>query len=226
MKAVIIVPALNESEVIADVLHGLPKKLKGISRLSVIVIDDGSSDNTARIAQKAGALVLRHVVNRGLGAAIKTGLSWAREKNADIAITFDADGQHDPRDLPKVTKPILDGKAHLVIGSRFKRKQNVPIDRMALNWFANLATLIFFGVFSTDSQSGMRAFGKKAMSLIDFKADRMDFSSEILLEANKHKLKVVEVPIQAIYTPYSRAKGQKNLNAIPTFSRFLVKIFR
>lgn len=226
MKAVVIVPALNEAKVIGEVLEGLPKRLKGISSLSVLVVDDGSSDSTFQVAQKAGALVLRHVVNRGLGAAIKTGLSWARAKNADLAITFDADGQHNPQDLPKIASPILKKEADLVIGSRFREKQNIPLDRLIINWFANLATLIFFGAFSTDSQSGFRAFSKKAMSLIDFKADRMDFSSEILLEANKHNLKVVEVPIKAIYTPYSRAKGQKNTNAIPIFSRFLLKIFR
>lgn len=226
MKAVIIIPALNESKVIAEVLHGIPKKLKGISQLSVLVVDDGSTDSTKEEAGKAGAYVLSHVINRGLGAAIKTGLSWAREQNTDITITFDADGQHNPKDIPKIIKPILESRADLVIGSRFRKKQNIPLDRLVLNWFANLATLFFFGVFSTDSQSGLRAFSKKAISLIDFKADRMDFSSEILLEANKHKLRVAEIPIQAIYTPYSRAKGQKNLNAIPTFSRFLLKIFR
>lgn len=226
MKAVIIVPALNESLVLAEVLRGIPKKLKGISQLSALVVDDGSSDDTAGIAQKAGVLVIRHVINRGLGAAIKTGLTFARYKNADIAVTFDADGQHNPQDLPKIIKPILDKKADLVIGSRFLKKQNIPLDRLVLNWFANLATLIFFGALSTDSQSGLRAFSKKAIELIDFKADRMDFSSEILLEANKHKLRVVEVPIQAIYSDYSRAKGQKNLNAIPTFTRLVVKLFR
>lgn len=226
MKAVIIVPAFNESPVIWSVLKGLPKRLAGLQNLEVLVIDDGSSDDTFQKAQKAGVKVMRHVINRGLGAAIKTGLSWAKTQDAHIAITFDADGQHDPKDLPRMIEPIVRGQADLVVGSRFLNKQNIPIDRRVLNFFANLATLIFFGAHSTDSQSGLRAFSKKAIDYIDFKADRMEFSSEILLEAARHKLKKVEVPIRAIYSDYSRAKGQKNTNAIPVFGRFLVKLFR
>lgn len=225
MKAVIIIPALNESKVILKVLKSLPKRLKGISSLEMLVVDDGSKDKTSQIAESTGVTVVRHIVNRGLGAAIKTGLHWARSKNADIAVTFDSDGQHDPHDIPKILGPILKNRADLVIGSRFKKKQEVPKDRLLLNWFANIS-LAIFGVFSTDSQSGLRAFSKKAMDLIDYKADRMEFSSEILLEAKRNRLRVVEIPIKAIYTDYSRSKGQTNLNAIPVFMRFLIRFLR
>lgn len=226
VKVVIIVPALNESAVIAKVLKGLPKKLKGISKIDILVVDDGSSDNTLKIAKSAGVNVIRHIVNRGLGAAIKTGLYWARSKNADIAITFDSDGQHNPHDIPRILEPILKKRADLVIGSRFLKKQGVPVDRLIINWLANIATFIVFGVFSSDSQSGLRAFSQKAIELINFKADRMEFSSEILVEAKRHNLKIKEIPIKAIYTTYSRAKGQKNLNAIPVFGRILMRFLR
>lgn len=226
MKLVIIVPALNEGQVILKTLKFLPKKIKNFSNIDIVVINDGSTDNTKSQALKAKAIVISHVVNRGLGAAIKTGLEWAREQNADAVVTFDADGQHDAKDIQRLLKPIVKGKADLAIGSRFKVRQNVPIDRLLINWGANFISFLFFGVRSTDTQSGLRAFSKKAISKIDYKADRMEFSSEILIEAKRHNLKVSEIPIRAIYTDYSRNKGQKNLNAIPVFARFLVKFLR
>jgi len=226
VKIVIAVPAFNESQVIFKVLKSLPRRLKGVSNVDVVVIDDGSLDQTLKEAQRADVNIVRHLLNRGLGAAIKTGFSWAKKQNADIVVTFDADGQHDPRDISKLIQPIILKKADVVLGSRFLNKQVIPSDRFLLNWFANFATFILYGVLSTDSQSGLRAFSKKTIDLIDFKADRMDFSSEILLEAKRHNLKVIEVPIKAIYTDYSRIKGQKNINAIPVFARFLVKLLR
>lgn len=224
MKAVIVIPAFNESTVIFDVLKSLPKRLPGVDNIQVVVIDDGSFDQTQDLAQKAHVKVIRHLLNRGAGAATKTGIEYAKSQNADIIISFDADGQHSATDLPKLTAPIISGQADLAIGSRFRQKQKIPPDRLLLNWLANLVTLIMFGVFSTDSQSGLRAFSKKAAALCDFKADRMDFSSEILLEAKRHNLKVVEVPTRAIYSSYSREKGQKNIHALSIFARFLIKL--
>lgn len=226
MKLLIVVPAFNESKVIYKVLKSLPEKLNGISEIEIIVVNDGSSDKTARMAQGAGVTVINHAINRGLGAAIKTGMAFARRINADVMVTFDGDGQHDPKDIPKVVLPVLKKEAELVIGSRFAKNQKIPLDRLILNWFANFATFLLYGVSSTDSQSGLRAFSKRALNLIDFKADRMDFSSEILLEAKRNNLRIMEVPIRAIYTQYSRIKGQKNTNAFPVFVRLLVRLLR
>ena len=226
MKALVVVPAFNEAAVIHIVLKSLPKKLPGISELKVVVINDGSTDLTQEEARRAGVELLTHSINRGLGAAIKTGLEVAKRGTYDLMVTYDGDGQHDPEDIQRVISPIVLNNSDLVIGSRFKRRQKVPIDRLILNWLANLVTFMISGVFSTDSQSGLRAFSKKAIDLIDFKADRMEFSSEILLEAKKHNLRVTEVPIRAVYTEYSRKKGQKNLNAVPVFSRLVLKLLR
>lgn len=226
VKVVIVVPVFNESAVIYKVLKEIPKKIKGVSELNVVVINDGSTDNSQFEAQRAGFSTVNHAINRGLGAAIKTGIEYARKEKADIMVTFDGDGQHEPSDIEKIILPIVQKKADLVVGSRFKKSKNVPLDRFFLNWFANFVTFLLYGVATTDSQSGLRAFSRKALSLIDFKGERMDFSSEILLEAKRNNLKIVEVPIRAIYTEYSRKKGQKNLNAIPTFSRFLVRLLR
>ena len=141
-------------------------------------------------------------------------------------VTFDGDGQHDPSDIEKIISPIIQKKADLVIGSRFKKLKRVPVDRYFLNWIANFITFLFYGVATTDSQSGLRAFSKNALDVIDLKGERMDFSSEILLEAKRNNLRIAEVPVRAIYTEYSRKKGQRNLNAIPTFARFLVRLLR
>ena len=225
MKAIVVIPAFNESAVIASVLKSIPKKIPGIDSIQIIVVDDGSQDNTAQIVAKAKTGVIRHLLNRGVGAATKTGIEYAKNK-ADIIVTFDADGQHNPKDIEKVIAPITVKKADLVIGSRLLNFQKMPLDRLLINWLANIVTFFLFGVFSTDSQSGLRAFSKKAVSLINFKGERMDFSSEILLEAKRHNLRVKEVPTTAIYTDYSRGKGQKNVNALPTLARLLIKLFR
>lgn len=226
MKAVIIVPAFNEESVILKVIDSIPKRIKGLERIQILLVDDGSTDNTKILATHTNVMIASHILNRGLGAAIKTGLEWARINNFNLAITFDGDGQHDPSDISKIIKPILENKTDLVIGSRFKKKQKVPTDRLIINWVANLATFFLFGAFSTDSQSGLRAFSKKAIREINFRADRMEFSSEILLEAKRHSLRVAEVPIRAIYTSYSRAKGQRNTNAIPVFTKYLFRLLR
>lgn len=194
--------------------------------MEIVVVNDGSTDNTAQLAKSAGVRVISHMVNRGVGAATKTGIEYAASKKADIVITIDADGQHNPSDIEKVIKPIRSRRADVVIGSRLIKMQKMPADRFIINWFANMVTFFLFGVFSTDSQSGLRAFSKKALRVIDIKSDRMEFSSEVLLEAQRNKLRVREVPIQAIYTPYSRTKGQRNLNAIPILFRFIVKMLR
>jgi len=226
VKALILVPAFNEATVIYSVLNSIPKKINHLENVEIIVVDDGSHDNTKKEAKRAGIQVISHILNRGLGAAIKTGIQYAREKKYDILVTFDGDGQHDPLDIQKIVQPILMQKADVVIGSRFITKEGVPFDRLIINSLANVATYLLFGTKSTDSQSGLRALSKKAIALIDFKADRMEFSSEILLEAKKHNLIVKEIPIKAIYTEYSRAKGQKNTNAFPVMFKFLVKLFR
>ncbi len=226
MKVVIVLPAFNESAVIYKVLKSLPKRLEGISRVDTVVVNDGSTDSTLTQAKKAKANTLSHFLNRGVGASTKTGIHWARIHNADIAVTFDADGQHDPNDIQRIIDPIINKKADVVIGSRLKRNNKIPTDRLILNLSANLFTFFLFGVFSTDSQSGLRAFSKKAMMLINTRLDRMDFSSEVLLEAKRNNLKVLEVPTSVVYTSYSRAKGQKTINAISISARLLVKLLR
>lgn len=225
VKVAIIVPAFNEGKILAQVLKNLKNNFKH-KDLTIVVIDDGSADNTAKIAEEGADIVLRHFINRGLGASIKTGLEWAKLSSTDIVVTFDGDGQHNPKEIKKIIAPILKGNADVVIGTRFKNISGVPFDRLIINMLANFATFMFFGVLSSDTQSGFRAFSKKAISKINLTADRMEVSTEILVEAKRNNLILKEVPIDVIYTNYSREKGQKNTNAFPILFKFAVKLFR
>jgi len=220
----IILPAYNEAPVIEQVLDSLKKqKLKA----KIVVIDDGSTDETAKIARKKEVGVLRHVLNRGLGGALGTGLAFAKKAGADIAVTLDSDGQHDPADIKRVVKPILDGKADVVIGTRWKSNHGeIPFDRKVITIASNILTFFLFGILTSDSQSGFRAFSKKAIDTIIIRTQGMEVSSEFFGEIKKNKLRLAEVPIKVIYTPYSRKKGQTNLNSIQILLKLILRLFR
>lgn len=203
------IPAFNEGRMIAHVVKSLPKKLKGIDGIDILVVDDGSVDKTATIAKKNKAKVLQHLINRGLGGALKTIFTYAKQMEYDILVTFDADGQHNPKDIVKLAKPILQGEADVVIGTRWTRKNIVPRSRLVINKIANIITYLLYGIMSTDSQSGLRAFSKKAITKIQLQNDGMEVSSEIFKEIYKNKLAFSEIPINAVYTKYSIAKGQR-----------------
>src|SRR3990167_10728525 len=126
MRLAIIIPAYNEEKTLEGVFKSIPKRFFKISETEIVVISDGSKDKTAEIALKAGATLIEHDLNRGLGGALGTGFEYARRHNFDILLTFDADGQHNPQDIWPVLKPILDGKADVVIGSRLKNQTGMP----------------------------------------------------------------------------------------------------
>jgi glycosyltransferase involved in cell wall biosynthesis len=225
MKLFIILPAFNEAPVIGQVLAGVKKELKKINLKSeIVVIDDASWDKTAKVAKEKGATVLTHFINRGLGGALATGMEYARKNKAEIVLTMDSDGQHDPEDLKKVIKPILSQKADIVIGVREIKK--MPFDRKIITLVSSLITYLFFGIYCSDTQSGFRVFNQKALKKIQIKTQRMEVSSEFFGEIKKNKLKFVEVPVRVIYTPYSRAKGQSNLNAFKILLKLILRLAR
>lgn len=224
MKTVIIIPAYNEAPSIGAVLAQL--KSKKLPNVQILVIDDGSTDGTGRIAKEKGALVLRHIENLGLGAALSTGIIAARKLNASAVVTFDADGQHQVIDLLRALEPIYAKDADIVIGSRLRSSLHMPASRFLLNWIANILTWALFGVWTTDSQSGLRAFSKKALETISLKTSRMEVSSEIFAEISRHKLRLAEVPIEPIYTSYSRTKGQKSINSFNITWKLLLRKLR
>lgn len=203
MRLFAVIPAYNEATQIVAVIQRTLPYVDG-----VLVVNDGSSDGTADAARAAGATVFSHAINRGLGASLGTGFEAARRLDADAVVTLDADGQHDPSEIPKF-RQALEGGADFVIGSRLIAPTGgMPWYRVVANWLGNTVTFVLFGVWVTDSQSGFRALSRKALSTMVVRANRMEVSSELVAEARRHRLAFAEVPIQAIYTEYSLSKGQ------------------
>ncbi|RXA21937.1 glycosyltransferase [Methanosarcina sp. MSH10X1] len=188
-------PAYNEEHVIAEVILGCKKYVD-----KVIVVDDGSSDNTAEIAESLKAHVVRHIKNLGYGAALKSCFNTARELGADAMILIDSDGQHSPEEIPKLLAPLECGY-DLVIGSRFVNGngKNVPLYRQAGMKVLDVATYFAGGIKVTDSQSGFRAYSRQAIEKIQFNGNDMSASSEILLHAKDNNLKFTEVEIHCRY---------------------------
>lgn len=224
MKLLVIIPAFNEASVITSVIDSVRSTLPSAN---ILVVDDGSQDGTYTQAQKHGVMVVRHILNRGLGGAIATGLSFAKLHDYAIAITLDADGQHDPQDALPMIELIQKHHFDIVIGSRLtKGAQNMPPDRRILNRLANALTFFLFGVNTTDSQSGFRAFSRRAIESISLKTERMEVSSEVFAEIKRLKLRFTEVPIKVIYTQYSRSKGQQNSNKWSVGYKLMLRLFR
>ena len=195
MKIVIGIPAFNEEKNIGVILT----KLKKISK-DIIVCDDGSSDLTAEIAKGLGANVISHKRNLGYGAGIRTIFLKAKEINADILITFDADGQHRIEDINTVLKPITNDDADIIIGSRFLDKNNeIPKYRKIGIKAITSITNSSMGEKLSDSQSGFRAYNKKILENITPSESGMGVSTEILIKASKNKFRIKEVPIIVSY---------------------------
>ena len=195
MKIVIGIPAYNEEKNIASILI----KLKKISS-DIIVCNDGSKDLTSKIAKELGATVIDHEKNLGYGSAIKSIFLKAHEINADVLVTFDADGQHRIEDINRILEPIKDNSADIVIGSRFlNSNQEIPKYRkMGIKAITKL-TNVTGGTKITDSQSGFRAYNKKILEKIKPKESGMGISTEILIKTQKAGLIITEVPITILY---------------------------
>jgi len=188
-------PAYNEAHSIAEVIKGCRKYVD-----RVVVVDDGSTDDTVDIAESLGAYVVRHEINRGYGAALRNCFETARNLGAGAMVIIDSDGQHDPSEIPQLLEPLKQG-FDLVIGSRFVNGngKNVPIYLKFGMKVLDVATYIAGGLNVTDSQSGFRAYGRKAIDHINLNGTDMSAGSEILIQARDHKLKFTEVEIHCRY---------------------------
>ena len=193
-KVAILLPAYNEEVAIASMIL-LSSKYAD----EVIVIDDGSTDRTKEVSQLAGATVLSHKINKGKGVALKTGFDYA--KNYDIIVTIDADGQHNPLEIPLLIKPIEEDIADLVNGSRYINKQDTstPKYRRIGQTVLDTATNIASGVKITDSQSGFRAFSSKCFNCFNFDPEGFGIESDMLIEAANNNLRICEVEISVRY---------------------------
>ncbi len=212
MKIAIVIPAWNEEKMIGKVVEEVRTQCS-----HVFVVDDGSTDETAAVAARAGARVLRHVLNRGQGAALRTGIEAALSSGADIIVTFDADGQMDAGDLPALVAPIAAGLCDVVLGSRFLSNNGqwtmdngqMPIVRRWTLKAALLFTRLTTGLKITDTHNGLRAFSRQAAASLGLRCDRMAHASEILEQIAHHGWRFREVPVTIKYTDYSMKKGQK-----------------
>ena len=197
MKIIVGIPAFNEEKNIASIIT----KLSTIAD-TILVCDDGSTDLTATIAKKIGAVVIKHEKNLGYGAAIRSLFLKAKDLDGDVLVTFDADGQHRIDDIKNVIKPIVNQEADLVIGSRFldESEKEVPQYRKVGIKVITKITNASIKKQLTDSQSGFRAYSKKVVDELNPSEVGMGISTEILIKASSKNFKIVEVPIKILYT--------------------------
>ena len=206
LNIAVTIPCFNEEQFIGDTVS----RAKAYAD-SVIVIDDGSTDNTAEVARAAGAQVIKHEINKGYGESIKSCFKAAKANDADIVITLDGDGQHNPDEIPKLLTPILDRKADLVIGSRFLQSnlnetQPVPDEFKQMPKYRkfgiDVITFLYnFGskVRVSDAVSGFRAYTRRVFDNLSFTEDGMSISVEIMIKSRRQGFKVKEVPISCVY---------------------------
>jgi glycosyltransferase involved in cell wall biosynthesis len=217
-KVFAIIAAYNESGAIGAVV----RELRAICP-NVVVVDDGSVDATSQEARAGGAVVLRHLLNRGQGAALQTGIAYALRQGAEVIVTFDADGQHRPEDIPAMVAPIANGEVDICLGSRFlEHAESVPLGRRLLLKGAIAFTRLTSGLKMSDAHNGLRAFSRRAAAGFDIQLDRMAHASELIDQVRSSGLPYREVPVHIRYTDYSLAKGQRSSAALRVALDYLI----
>ncbi len=201
----VLLPAYNEAAQLPAVVQAL--RSEGFT--NVVIINDGSTDDTAAVATSLGVRVVSHLVNRGAGAAAQTGIELARQMNWPYIAFMDSDGQHDPRDILRLLAKMNESSCDLVIGSRFlDRDDDIPRSRVFFNFIANRMTNLICKKSYSDSQSGLRLLNRRAIMRLDLHLDGFGFCSEMIIKAEKAHLRIQETPTTVVYTDYSISKGQ------------------
>jgi len=194
MLTIACLPAYNEEQKIYDVVK---KTSKFVDK--IVVCDDGSNDQTYENAEKAGAIVIKHSTNKGKGAAMRTLFDYAKKIDGDVIITMDSDGQFLPEEIPKLVNSLVENNADVVTGYRFENEKDMPSYRKFGNKVLDKMTNLSTELPVRDSQSGYRAYSKKAINLIKFSTDGFGADSEILINASRKGLKIIEEPVTVIY---------------------------
>lgn len=213
-KLIIALPALNEAEKIAQVITALPKAIDGIATIEILVVDDGSSDNTAEIAQKNGASVVSHTKNRGVGEAFQTAVTESLIRKADILLTFDADGQFSVADIPSILAPLLAGKADFVTGNRFASGNKRPQYMSRVKYWGNKRMSRLISVFTNqrieDAACGFRAYSRKTLLQLNLMGS-FTYTQETLLDLCYKGFQLAQIPIAVKYFPERKSRVAGNI---------------
>jgi glycosyltransferase involved in cell wall biosynthesis len=214
LKLAVMIPAFNEEKTIEKVIKSIPKEIENISEIVVIVVNDGSTDKTAEIAEKAGAIVVSHKKNKRLGPTFRTGLEKALKLKSDILVTIDADGQFDTAEIPKLTKAIIEGEADFVTGSRFISKENPPENMPWIKKWGNhrVANIISWatGKNFKDVTCGFRAYSKEAMLRLNL-FGKFTYTQETFLDLAFKDMEIIEIPVKVTYFKDRKSKIASSL---------------
>jgi glycosyltransferase involved in cell wall biosynthesis len=205
-SVLVIVPAYNEGKAVRATVERLLA-----SGYRVVVVDDGSSDETTEV-RRLPIVYLRHAVNLGQGAALQTGMTYALRAGVDIAVHFDADGQHDCAQIGRLMAPIVEGNADVVFGSRFLRKEDtahVPLKKRIVLRGGILVSWAMTGMLLSDTHNGFRALSRRALERVQLQENGFAHATEIMQCVRQAGLRYVEVPITISYSQYSQEKGQR-----------------
>ena len=221
-KIYIVIPAYNEENSISGVI----KDLKEYKYHKIIIVDDGSTDNTLKVARQTGVIVIKHPINLGQGAALRTGMDLALELGADIIVTFDADGQHLAKDINKLIKPVTSNEVDIALGSRFMdNSSNTPWLKKVLLKIGVILVFLMYGIMLTDTHNGLKAMSRLAAQKISIESRGMEHASEIIGKIKVNKIKFKEIPVTIRYSKYSIKKGQRISNSLNIFIKMLTKWF-
>jgi polyprenyl-phospho-N-acetylgalactosaminyl synthase len=218
----IVIAAYNEGKNIIKTLEGL--KLEGYT--NIVVVDDGSKDDTYNITKSLGGVTLKHIINRGQGAALQTGMTYALREGAEYIIHFDADGQHNAKEIKEILAPLKLKQSEVTLGSRFIRKQKIPLARKVILKGAILIIWIFYGIKLTDAHNGFRGFTRSAAKKVIITSDRMEHASEIIEKIKQNKIRYKEVPVTITYTKEhlkNGRKGQGKFDSIKILLKMILK---
>jgi polyprenyl-phospho-N-acetylgalactosaminyl synthase len=214
----IVVPAYNEGKRLGATLAQLCERWP-----NVVVVDDGSRDDTIREADRFPVWLLHHVVNRGQGAALQTGVDFALARGAEVLVTFDSDGQHDAAEIEHLVTPIRNGEADIALGSRFLGGAvGIPLARRLVLRLGVWFTRLFSGIRVSDTHNGLRALSRRAAEQLHLSHDRMAHASEILDRVHQFDWRYVEVPVTVRYSEETLAKGQSSWNAVRIVGQLLL----
>lgn len=229
MKTFILVPVYNEGKVFEQWLPSLILVAKEMGAL-VVIVDDGSEEKflSSQFSDRAdhvldNCILMRHEVNCGVGAALATGLEYARQQEAEVVLTIDGDGQHNPEDLKGLLAVLKSGSSEVVNGSRFLKQQSIPLTRRVANFLGNIITFALSGFWLTDSQSGMKGFSQIVLEKIRLQTPGYEWCSDVFREANWFGFRIEEVPISVVYNLYTLRKGQGFAVGLDVVFRLMIR---